>query len=349
MLSLRNALIAVLVLIATGAGVLVAGATLNNVSVDYTIDENAPASTATPVGDDCPVGVPCKVQSVLNVAPDVDQPADSVTSISPEAFQGALGTSIPNGALVGNTRVVAKYSDNGQCTDAIRPTIDKTADFLDGMVKGEDPDTESGDAGALELTTVWPTRLESDLRVSQLLNGVEPNPHRHPVLRRSVAVIVIDLPWPFDDIETPINLLSFYVGDGNAFGGLTLRGIYNVAVVGDPFDPSTAAMCTPMTSTALLLGQSAAGLTLQACVAQGRHTMTTVLTHDADPDVVVDANVSDTINCFIPVGGIAEYPEIAGPAGKSSSLPAGALAGAAAAGAILLVGGAWYARRRRLS
>ena len=345
MLSLRNALIAVLVLIATGAGVLVAGATLNNVSVDYTMDENAPASTATPVGDDCPVGVPCKVQSVLNVAPDVDQPTDSVTSISPEAFQGALGTSIPNGALVGNTRVVAKYSDNGQCTDAIRPTIDKTADFLDGMVKGEDPDTESGDAGALELTTVWPTRLESDLRVKYLLNSIPP----HPVLRRSVAVIVIDLPWPFDDIETPINLLSFYVWDGNGFGGLTTKGIYNVAVVGDPTDPPSGAMCTPMTNTGLLLGETAAGLTLQACVAQGRHTMTTVLTHDAGTDVVVDANVSDIVTSFIPVGGIAEYPEIAGPAGKSSSLPAGALAGAAAAGAILLVGGAWYARRRRLS
>jgi hypothetical protein len=74
--------------------------------------------------------------------------------------------------------------------------------------------------------------------------------------------------------------------------------------------------------------------------------MTTVLTHDAAPNVVVDATVSDTVTCFGLVGGVAEYPEIAGPAGKSSSLPSGALAGAAAAGAALLVGGAWYARRR---
>jgi hypothetical protein len=345
--SLRNALIAVLVVIATGAGVLVAGAALTQVSVDYTMDENAPASTAIPVGDDCPVGVPCKAQSVLSITADVEQPADdSITTISPEAFLGAPGTSIPNGALVGNTHVVAKYSDNGECTDLVRPTIDKTADFLDGGIKGEVADiacSETSDPPPLERTDRWPTCLESDLRVKYLRdNG-------HPVLRRSVAVIVVDLPWPFTDIETPINLLSFYVGDGNGFGGLTMKGIYNVAVTGDPNAPSEHAMCTPMTNTGLLLGQSAAGLTLQACVAQGRHTMTTVLTHDAAPNVVVDNTVTDTVTCSIPVGGVAEYPDIAGPAGKSSSLPAGALAGAAAAGAALLVGGAWYARRRRLS
>ena len=342
MLSLRNALIAVLVLIATGAGVLVAGATLNNVSVDYTIDENAPASTATPVGDDCPVGVPCKVQSVLNVA-DANQPASSLTSISPTAFQGIIGTSIPNGAVVGNTQVVAWYSLGGHCTEFIKPTINLKADFLDGGIKGEVADADCTELpDPLERTDRWPTCLESDLRVKYLRDT------GHPVVRRSVAVIVFKPPI-FPEIRTPINLLSFYVGDGNAFGGLTLRGIYNVAVVGDLTDPSTDAMCTPMTNTGLLLGETAAGLTLQACQVLGTHKMTTVLTHDAAPDVVVDANVSDTVNCFIPVGGIAEYPEIAGPAGKSSSLPAGALAGAAAAGAILLVGGAWYARRRRLS
>jgi hypothetical protein len=338
--SLRNTLIAVLVLIATGAGVLVAGATLDHVSVDYTMDENAPASTATPVGDDCPVGVPCKVQSVLNVAPDVDQPADSVTSISPDAFLGPPGTSIPNGDVVGNTHVVAWYSRSGDCTEFIKPPIDLKADFLDGGIKGEVADGDCPDA--LESTDLWPTCLESDLRVSHLLDS------SHPVLRRSVAVIVFKPPL-FPEIRTPINLLSFYVWDGVSFGGLTLRGIYNVAVVGDPTDIPEDAMCTPMTNTGLLLGQTAAGLTLQACVAQGTHRMTTVLTHDAGTDVVVDANVSDTVNCFIPVGGIAEYPDIAESVGKSSPLPSSAFAGAAAAAAVVLVGGAWYARRRWLS
>ena len=343
MSSLRNALIAILVLTATGLSAWIASAALT-ATVVYTIDDVDPAATTTPVDDDCPVGVPCKAQSVVNVT-DVDQPADSVTTISPdEAFVGAPGTSIPNGTVVGNTHVVAKYSANGECTDLIMPTIDKTADFRDGGIKDEvadvDCDVDPEDPDPLESTTVWPTCLESDLRVSQLLAS------GHPVLRRSVAVLVIDLPWPFDDIQVPVNLLSFYVWDGISFGGLTIEGIYNVAVVGNPETPSSGAMCTPMTNTGLLLGQSAAGLTLQACQAQGRHTMTTVLTHDADPDVVVDATPTDTVNCSIPVGGIAEYPDIAEPAGNSSSLPSWALAGAAAAGAVILAGGAWYARRR---
>jgi hypothetical protein len=336
--SLRNALIVVLVLIATGAGVWVASAALTQVTVVFTIDETDPAGFTNPVDDDCPVGVPCKAQSVVNVA-DVNQPADSVTSISPDAFLGAPGTSIPNGTVVGNTHVVAKYAATGDCSD-LKLTIDKTADFLDGVIKGEVLPGD-GSAAALESTAVWPTRLESDLRVSQLLAS------GHPVLRRSVAVIVYKPLDPLPpEIRTPINLLSFYVWDGISFGGLTMKGIYNVAVAGDPTTPRTDAMCTPMTNAGLLLGQTAAGLTLQECQAQGRHTMTTVLTHDAAPNVVVDATVSDTINCSIPVGGIAEYPEIAGSAGKSSSLPFGALAGAAAAGAVVLVGGAWYARRR---
>ncbi len=35
-----------------------------------------------------------------------------------------------------------------------------------------------------------------------------------------------------------------------------------------------------MTNTGLLLGQTAAGLTLLTCEAQGTHTMTTVLTRE---------------------------------------------------------------------
>jgi hypothetical protein len=333
----RRALVVLLVVIAAGAGVWVASAALT-ATVVYTIDDTNPAATSTPVGDDCPVGVPCKAQSVVHVA-DENLPADSITSISPDAFLGAPGTSIPNGDVVGNTQVIAWYSRSGNCTEFIKPPINLKADFRDGGIKGEVDDGDCPDA--LESTDLWPTCLESDLRVFSLLPT-------HPVLRRSVAVIVFKPPL-FPEIRTPINLLSFYVGDGVSFGGLTIEGIFNVAVVGDPTDPPTDAMCTPMTNTGLLLGQTAAGLTLQACVAQGRHTMTTVLTHDAAPNVVVDANVSDTVNCSIPVGGIAEYPDIAESVDKSSSLPPGALAGAAAAGAALLVGGAWYARRRRLS
>jgi len=338
----RRALVVLLVVIAAGAGVWVASAALT-ATVVYTIDEKYPAATATPVDDDCPVGVPCKAQSVVNVT-DVDQPTDSVTTISPVAFLGAPGSSIPNGTLVGNTHVVMKWAATGDCSDP-KLTVDKTADFLDGGTKGEVTDiacSETSDPPPLEKTDRWPTCLESDLRVKYLRDT------GHTVVRRSVAVIVYKPPL-LPEIRTPINLLSFIVGDGNGFGGLTMNGIYSVAVAGDPLTAPTGAMCTPMTNTGLLLGQSAAGLTLQTCVTQGRHTMTTVLTHDAAPNVVVDATVSDPVYCFVPVGGIAEYPEIAGPAGKSSSLPSGALAGAAAAGAILLVGGAWYVRRRRLS
>ncbi len=90
---------------------------------------------------------------------------------------------------------------------------------------------------ALGMTTVWPTRLESDLRVSQLLDS------GHPVLRRSVAVLVLDLPWPLPDIQVPVNLLSFDVSDGVGFGGLTLQGTYNVAVVGDPTDSALRERC----------------------------------------------------------------------------------------------------------
>jgi hypothetical protein len=79
--------------------------------------------------------------------------------------------------------------------------------------------------------------------------------------------------------------------------------------------------------------------------------MTTVLTREVGGALVLDTDppVSDTVNCSIPVGGIQGYPDIAETAGNSSSLPYSALAGAAVAGAVVLVGGAWYARRRWVS
>ena len=105
------------------------------------------------------------------------------------------------------------------------PSIDKTADFLDGGLKGEVADDAS--QSALGDPTVWPTRLESDLRVANLLTS------GHQIVRRSVAVIVIHIPL-IGDITMPVNLLAFNVADGNGFAGLTLKGSYNVAVAGDP-------------------------------------------------------------------------------------------------------------------
>ncbi len=229
--------------------------------------------------------------------------------------------------------MVTKYAPAGDCS-GIKVTIDKTADFLDGGIKGEVADDAS--AEALASTSVWPTRLESDLRVSQLLAS------SHPVLRRSLAVLVIDLPWPLDDITVPVNLLSFDVSDGNGFGGLTLQGTYNVAVVGDPSTSSSAAMCTPMTSAGLLLGLTAAGLTLQTCQAVGTHTMTTVLTRESGGALVFDATVSDTVTCSASIGGIAEFdplqPKAAADAPASSASSTPLLAGLAVGGSLLLGG-----------
>ena len=50
----------------------------------------------------------------------------------------------------------------------------------------------------------------------------------------------------------------------------------------------------------------------------------------------------------VPVGGIAEYPEITKSRRSSSPVSYSALAGFAAAGAVVLVVGGWYARRRWL-
>ena len=338
MLSLRNAIIVVLVLIATGLGVWIASAALTQVIVVFTIDETDPAGFTNPVDDDCPIGAPCKVKSDLTVA-DVDQPASSVTSISPTAFKGTVGTLIPNGAVVGNTHVIVWWFPSGSCSvPLLKQKVDDTKDFLDGAIKGEVPDDHT--QAALGDTSKWPWLLETDLRVSQLLAS------GHPVLRRSVAV----LNGPLGLGNIPINLLSFDVSDGVGFGGLTLQGTYNVAVVGDPTPPPSVAMCTPMSSTSILLGKTAAGLKLLMCQALGTHTMTTVLTREVGGALVFDANVSDTVVCSpAAIGGIAEYPDIAESVGKSSPLPSSALAGAAAAAAVVLVGGAWYARRRWLS
>ena len=345
MLSLRNALVVFLVLSATGLGAWVASAALTQVAVVFTIDETDPAGFTNPVDDDCPAGAPCKVKSDLSVL-DTNQPAASITSISPTAFVGVGGTSIPNGDVVGNTHVVVKYAALGDCSSTFPPklTIDETSNFLDGVIMGEVlPGDDSQDA--LGMTNVWPTRLEHDLRVSDLLDS------GHPVLRRSVAVLDVPVVG-----NVPINLLSFNVSDGVGFGDppITLRGTYNVAVVGDPTTAATGAMCTPMTSTGLLLGQTAAGLKLLTCQALGTHTMTTVLTRESGGVLVKDAEVSDTATCFTAaVGGIAEFtplePDAA--AGQPSSSVPGTplLAGLAAGGALLLAGGAWYARRRWLS
>ena len=348
MFSLRNALIAVLVLIATGLGVWVASAALSQVTTVFTIDETDPAGFTNPVDDDCPIGAPCKVKSDLSVL-DEDQPAASVTSISPTAFGGTVGTLIPNGTVVGNTHVIVWWFPSGSCSSpAFKTKVDSTKDFLDGAVKGEVPDDHT--QAALGDTSKWPWLLENDLRVSQLLYGVQPDPHPHPVLRRSVAV----LNGPFGLGNIPINLLSFDVSDGVGFGGLTLQGTYNVAVVGDPTPPTSVAMCTPMSSNGLLLGKTAAGLELLTCQALGTHTMTTVLTREVGGALVFDATVSDTATCFTAaVGGIAEFTPLepdAAAGQPSSSVPSTPLlAGLAAGGALLLAGGAWYARRRWLS
>ena len=336
MLSLRSSLVAVCVIIVAGLGVWTANAALTQVTVVYTIDENNPATTSTPVTDECSTGVPCKLQSVLTVA-DANQPSESLTSISPTAFQGATGLAVPNGTFVGITRIVAKYSANGQCTDLIKPTIDLTADFLDGGIKGEVADDDS--AAALENTGVWPTRLEADLRVSELMAS------GHQVVRRSVAVMVYAPPL-LPEIRTPINLLSFDVSDGNGFAGLTTSGIYNVAVGGDPTVEPAGGMCSPSTSTGLLLGQSAAGLTLQSCRQSGIHTFTNVLTRDVGGALQIDATVSDTVRCLLVVGGTAEMPDTSDSSGESPPLVYASLA--AAAGLGVLTAGTWYARRRRL-
>ena len=52
---------------------------------------------------------------------------------------------------------------------------------------------------------------------------------------------------------------------------------------------------------------------------------------------------------LLPVGGIAEYPQLAPKAAAGehgSSASSGALAGAVVGGAVMLAAGGWYARRR---
>jgi len=334
--SLRNALILVLALVAIGLGARIASAAFTQVTVAFTVDEANPAGFTNPVDDDCPVGWPCKVKSDLNVA-DEDQLAASVTTISPTAFSGAVGTLIPNGTVVGNSHVIVWWAPTGNCSSILVTKVEDTKDFLDGGIKYEVSD--DGSQEALGSPIVWPTRLETDLRVSQLIAS------GHPVARRSVAV----LDGPFEIGQIPVNLLSFDVSDGNGFGGLTLQGTYNVAVVGDPTSPPTGAMCTPMASNSLLLGQ-AAGRTLLRCQVPGTHTMTTVLTRESGGSLVFDATESDTVGCSTPVGGIAEFDPLepdAAAGGTGSSAPgAPLLAGMAAGGCLLLAGGAWYARRR---
>jgi len=338
--SLRNALILVLVLIATGVGVQIASAV---VTVVFTIDETDPAGFTDPVDDDCPLGSPCKVKSGLDVS-DSNQHPSSVTSISPTAFGGTIGTLIPNDTVVGNTRVIMwwdPFSSSCSSPSWLKVKVDSTKDFLDGGLHGEPGVLDNSTPEALGMTTVWPTLLQSDLRVKYMLD------HGHPVLRRSVAV----LDGPVGITQIPVNLLSFDVSDGNGFTGLTLKGTYNVAVVGDPTTPPpVGSMCTPMSSSALLLGRTAAGLMLLTCNLPGTHTMTTVLTRESGGVLVKDAEVSDTVSCSGTVGGIAEFtplePEAAaaGTASSPTSMPL--LAGLAAGGALLLAGGAWYARRR---
>jgi hypothetical protein len=337
--SLRNALILVLALVAIGLGVRIASAALSQVTVAFTVDEANPASFTNPVDDDCPVGWPCKVKSDLNVA-DNNQLAASVTSISPTAFTGAIGTLIPNGTVVGNTHVSVwwdAFSSNCSSLSILKVKVEDTKDFLDGGIKGEVSDDSSQEA--LGSPILWPTRLETDLRVSYLLST------GHPVARRSVTVL--DGPLGIEHI--PVNLLSFDVSDGDGFAGLTLQGTYNVAVVGDPTSPPSGSMCTPMASNSLLLGQ-AASRTLLRCQVPGTHTMTTVLTRESGGSLVIDANVSDTVSCSTPVGGIAEFdspaPDAAAGGSGSSAPGAPLLAGLAVGGCLLLAGGAWYARRR---
>jgi len=334
--SLRNALIMVLVLIATGLGVWIASAAYTVTSV-YTIDEKDPSGFTDPVDDDCPLGSPCKVKSDLNVT-DNGQAIPSVTSISPGAFRGVDGTSIPNSTVVGRAHVSWHYQLIGTCSST-STLIDDTKDFLDGGLKGEVGVPNDGTIDALSDPTVWPTLLENDLRVKYMLD------RGHTLLRRSVAVIDGGAML----IDVPINLLSFDVSNGDGFAGLTLRGSYNVAVSGVP-GVSLPSTCTPMTNNSWVLGETADRLMLLTCNLPGTHTMTTVLTHESGGVLVKDTEVSDAVKCSGTVGGIAEFtplePEAAAAGTGSSPTSTPLLAGLAVGGALLLAGGAWYARRR---
>ena len=341
MFSLRNAIIAVVVLIATGVGVQIASGALTQVTVVFTIDETDPAGFTNPVDDDCPLGSPCKVKSDLTVA-DNNQLAASVTSISPTAFRGVGGTSIPNYTVVGNTHVVVwwdAFSTTCSSPSILKVKVDSAKDFRDGGLHGEPGVLDNTTPEALGMTGVWPTRLQSDLRVSTLLAS------GHPVLRRSVAV----LDGPAGITQIPVNLLSFDVSDGSGFAGLTLTGTYNVAVVGDPTTPPTGSMCTPMSSNSLLLGRTASNPTLLECALPGTHTMRTVLTRESGGVLVIDANVSDDVTCSGVVGGIAEVHPLepdAAAAGTGSSATGTPLLAGLAGGSLLLVAAAWYVRRR---
>ena len=67
-MSLKTQAIAVCVIVAAGLGIWGANAALTQVTLVINIDENSPAATSTPVGKDCPVGMPCKLQSVVTVS-----------------------------------------------------------------------------------------------------------------------------------------------------------------------------------------------------------------------------------------------------------------------------------------
>lgn len=251
-------------------------------SATMTVDEVDASSLTPPVDDDCPVGVPCKLGADIDVTDD-GAPLPSITTILPPAFDPPDGTAVPDGRVTGNLHVLAHFVLSGACTSA-SPVIDATASFMDAAIKGEGADDAT--SAALADPTVWPTRLESDLRLAQLLGNGQ------SIVARYLTVLAGPL-----GIQIPVNLLFVDVSDGNGFAGLTHAGTYAIAVIGDPSVVPPVIQCTPLNADYILLGETAQGETLMTCLEAGAHTVTNVFSRNVSGSIVLDGTASDTVNC----------------------------------------------------
>ncbi len=287
---LRIPLLGLVALVATGLGLWVSGqlarGQFTDVTFSVTVDETDPSGLTPPGDDECPVGDPCKhlVDLAIN---DVGQDLADITVIIPPGFTTADGTTVGNGHLTGNvTAVLNVVPLFGSCN---LPVI-VTTDVVDGALPGET--TDDGTAAALGDPNVWPTLVQSDARVADLLSS------GHSIIQRSTGVATITI--IIITVDVPINLLYFDVSDGNGFGGLTDAGTYAVLVLGEPGEGGALPVedCTPLSSLAIALGETPEGELLQSCTVEGTDAFKSVFTTEGS--TTVEGTISDDTTCSCP-------------------------------------------------
>ena len=261
-----------------------------------TIDETDPGKPGIPPLDDqCPLNVPCKVQTLVAIGPD--KPLIPIATVTPPAFYVAPGAAVPDGAPVGlaSFQVVVALDAIGPCDTSGIP-VSGQALLRDASI---DPTTTTDSPLDLTSSDNWPSQLNDEVEI------VTTHVPSAQLWARYVGLVQVS--GGFFSAVVPINILVFKLLDGSSL---------SVYLIDDPSASVLAAdgslqlslygvsLCSPFTAQTTIMGVTAVPedsqpYPLRVCLAPGEHIFVGVFLPlydsvlEADPFVLL----TDTATC----------------------------------------------------